>query len=289
MEWFLWVRSRLRRHETFLFIVSAILGVYLALAPFLRAANLPKVGAWEPWSFWFILMALSAVWVPVYALYKALDARESKAEKDQARLVSDLQISCQDAVSVIVEEVEDVSANELAAHVDICRPDGSFLPVDSSYRFCLRRFSPWLGAQPCKGKGVAGMAWRLAKPIKSNLAELYRMLPEGGDGSDARFNALPPDKRLGMKASELRAMQDWVAGVYAFPVFSPRAPIDPSEPLAIFTIEYDGEHFDRVVETVTASRERNVRRTVGELSTLLSHGDGLVPLLRTAGVPMREG
>jgi membrane-associated PAP2 superfamily phosphatase len=80
-----------KKAEVPLYFLTAALGLYLAGASLLRGAKFPDETTWTPWTIWFVLLLVTAVYVPIYALYKALDAsfeREDKerAEAEKARL-----------------------------------------------------------------------------------------------------------------------------------------------------------------------------------------------------------
>jgi hypothetical protein len=62
------IRARLKSVEVPLFVITFLLGAYLAVGNIFDAANVPHKSTWTPWSAWFVLLLVAAVWVPIYAL-----------------------------------------------------------------------------------------------------------------------------------------------------------------------------------------------------------------------------
>src|SRR5664280_1438957 len=150
------IRSRLKSVAVPLFVITFLLGAYLAVGNIFDAANVPNKTTWTPWSVWFVVLLVAAVWVPLYALYQTIEARLQSREKRQTRAVALLARTCQQIVAVIAEACPDVTVNHLAACVWRCRPDDTFEEIA---RFYLPQDRPPTGVEWHKGKGVAGWAW----------------------------------------------------------------------------------------------------------------------------------
>ena len=102
------IRARLKSVEVPLFVITFLLGAYLAVGNIFDAANVPDKSTWTPWSVWFVLLLVAAVWVPVYALYQTVEARlqsrekrQTQAEKLQTSAVAQLARTCQQIVEAI--------------------------------------------------------------------------------------------------------------------------------------------------------------------------------------------
>jgi hypothetical protein len=237
------VLAATRRFEILLFAVAMVLGVYLAVATLLRAANHHST-AWEPWHPLFIAMLVAAVFVPVYAFLRALDARALKADAAKGRLQANLELLCQRTVSAIADECQDATINDLSVQVWICRPDDGF---DRRAVFMLPEARPHSGIEWRKGKGIAGIAWARTEEMGADLGRLKSQLLGLGD---AEFDQLPAGRRYGMTAAEVRKTSHY-AGIYAIPLFSE---LEPTSILGIFVIDYVGEGGFQCVESCAKER-----------------------------------
>jgi len=219
----------MRRFEVQFFWVAMVLGVYLAVATLLRAAR-HHGAAWEPWHPLFIAMVIAAVFVPIYGFLKTLDARELAVDAAGRKLVTNLEVFCQRAVSAMAEKCPEVSVNDLSVHVWICLADGGF---DRRVSFMLPEARPRSGIDWRKGKGVAGTAWARREEIGTDLSGLNADLATLGE---EEFNRLSESRRYGMSAAEVRKTTH-CAGIYAIPLF---ARDDPFTTLGVFVVDYTG-------------------------------------------------
>jgi hypothetical protein len=257
------VLAALRRYEIALFWVAMVLGVYLAVATLLRAANHHST-AWEPWHPLFIAMLLAAIFVPVYGFLKTLDARELKEEAAERELKDELDLLCQQAVSVIADRCASTSVNDLAVQVWICLPDGHF---DRLALFMLPEARPRSGVEWRKGKGIAGTAWSRGEEMSADLGRLKAQLEDLGD---AEFDRLPDGRRYGMTAAEVRKTSHY-AGIYAIPLFSEAA--TPSV-LGVFVVDYVGGDGFACVEE--GARERPVQLLAAVCEEVLTEGHAIL-------------
>jgi hypothetical protein len=265
------LRDVVKRYEVLLYFVTALLAVYLAVANILRAAKWPDEATWAPGTTLFALVIGCAVWVPLYALYKAIDAHLESVDKeaaaaDQRRvtLTADLELLCQQTVAALAHGCDKVGVNDLAAQVWICRPDGTF---DRAARFFLPQERPSSGIEWTKGKGVAGMAWKADQHLRSDLRPLHAQLDSLGQEA---FDELPADERLGMTAVEVSNTRDYT-GICAIRLFSQEA-----KPylLAIFVIDYVGEtDFECVA---TKSQEWPVTNYLGSCGKTLTEAKAIL-------------
>lgn len=255
-------RDAVKQFEVPLYFVTAVLALYLAAGNLLRGAKWPSEAFWQPWSAAFIGLILTALYVPAYALYKALDAHYEKLEKEAAETSSeratldlDLRVVCQRVVSGIADACRGVEINDLAAHVWLCNEDGSF---DRRARFLLPEARRHSGVRWSKGKGVAGMAWESNKDLRADLRPVQEKLKALGR---EQFDALPARDRHGLTASEVESTLTYT-GVCAFRLFS------KEQLVGIFLIDYTGQdHFDCVAR---ASDERPVSTTIAACEERLS-------------------
>jgi len=248
--------------------VTAGLALYLAGGNLLRGAEWPSEDFWQPWSAAFVGLVLTALYVPVYTLYKALDAHyertekeEAEAENERATLDRDLQVVCQRVVSGIADACRGVEINEVAAHVWLCSTDGSF---DPRARFLLPEARKRSGVPWARGKGVAGMAWEEDKDLRANLRPVHETVNEL---SREDFDALPARERHGLTASEVESTLAYT-GVCAIRLFSER------DLLGFFLIDYTGrDHFDCVAQ---ASLERPVSTAIAACEERLAEASSLL-------------
>jgi VanZ family protein len=167
------IHDRLRAAEIPLFVVTFVLGAYLAVGNIFDAANVPRKSTWTPWSIWFVALLAAAVWVPLFALYQTVEARRQSRARLETQATRDLALACQQIVAVIADTCAKVAVNDLAACVWKCRADGGF---DESARFYLPHHRPPTGVSWHKGKGVAGWAWETNTDHRSDLQPLIARL-----------------------------------------------------------------------------------------------------------------
>ena len=264
------VRDWLRRYEVALYFLTAGLGLYLAAGNVLRAAKWPCEEFWEPWSAAFIALLVSAVYVPAYALYKALDAYFEREERQAAERTSarsqadrDLELLCQQVAAQIAETCPAVQINDLATQIWLCRQNGEF---ERRYRFFLPHLRKSSGVVWRRGKGVAGLAWARNQDLVSDLTKLQERRKALGPSG---FNQLPLDERYGMDDAELASTSAYT-GIVASRLFS----TDPARRLlAIFVIDYTGrDGFDCVAN---AARSRQMSTLLGACEQRLTQASSI--------------
>jgi len=259
------IRARLKSVEVPLFIITFVLGVYLAVGNIFDATNVPDKTTWTPWSLWFVLLVVAAVWVPVYALYQTLEAklqsrekRQTQAEKLHTSAVAQLARTCQQIVAVIADACPKVNVNHLAACVWRCRADDTF---EELARFYLPQDRPPTGVEWHKGKGVAGWTWAIEENLRADLRPLIARLDEIGP---AAFDELEPHKRYGLSAAELQSTREYT-GICAIRLFSADA---KPRLLGMLVLDYAGsDGFDCVAaQAVTGA----VKMYAGTCATVLA-------------------
>lgn len=245
-------RDLVKAVEVPLYFVTAILATYLAGANVLRSATWPDEATWAPWSPGFVAILVAALYVPVYALYKALDAhyeagerQEAESARTKATALRDLDLTCQQVVAEVGSACQQVDVNDVAASVWLSREDGTF---DRESRFFLPYLRKSSGIVWRQGKGVAGMAWATNRDLRADLRPLRNRLADMGP---AAFNRLPPEERHGMTAAEFESAERYT-GICAIRLFS----TDPARTLlGIFVIDYMGsDHFDCVAQASAGRR-----------------------------------
>jgi hypothetical protein len=266
------IRDVIKRFELPLYFVAAVLGIYLAVAGILRAAKYPNEATWAFGTFWFWAMVVAAVFVPLYALYKAIDAflqgrdkEAAEADEKVRQLQADLQLVCQRVVAAVADGCPNVDVNDLGAQVWLCRADDIF---DRRAWFFLPEARKRSGIEWRKGKGVAGTAWRLNKDLRADLTPLQQKLDELGA---ARFDQLDEDARYGMGASEMESTRDYT-GICAVRLFSqsqkPRL-------LGMFVLDYMGpQSFGPVADQVV---RRPVTTSLGGCEKVLTDAEAILP------------
>jgi hypothetical protein len=242
------MRDLVKPFEFPLYFVTAVLALYLAAGNILRGADWPSEGFWHPWSVAFVGLIITALYVPVYALYKALDAHYERLEKEEAEAANeratldrDLQVVCQRVVSGIADGCPGVEINDLGAHVWLCQSDGSF---DRRARFLLPEARKRSGVSWGRGKGVAGMAWEEEKDLLADLRPVHETLRRL---SREEFDALPARERHGLTASELESTLAYT-GVCAIRLFAKDAFV------GLFLIDYTGQDQFNCVAEMSAKR-----------------------------------
>lgn len=256
----------LRRLDPWLFVVSLILGLYLAAGNILRAAKWPKDEVWLPWEPLFIGLLAGAIWVPIYAFIKAADARLEKqerlrveADESLASVKRDLDLLCRQTLVAITDRCDKALASDIAASIWLCNADRTFEVVAEFY---LPYKRPVTGVIWTKGKGVAGMAWESNEDLRIDLVPLQEKQAELGD---ATFDRLPTDERLGMTALEVRQSNDY-KGVCALRIID-RQSAAP-DLLGFLVIDYAGDdEFNCVSE---ASEKRPVSTYLGSATAIMS-------------------
>lgn len=199
------VLAFLRRHEVPINAIALSLGAYAAVASALRGAKYPSESFWAPWGAPFVALLVAVVFVPVFAFYKVLDARDQKAGKAEAErgrlraeLAQDVAVDCQLLVTALLRACPSVALDDLAAGVWLCdEKTGLFT---ERYRFYLPFYRAASGVRWARGVGVAGMVWKLDEPLAVDLAELHGRLAQLGP---AQFDELPSDARYGLTAAEV--------------------------------------------------------------------------------------
>lgn len=252
------IRERLKSVEVPLFVITFLLGAYLAVGNILDAANVPNKTTWTPWSVWFVLLLVAAVWVPLYALYQTVEARLQSREKRDTQARRDLALTCQQIVCAIADACPTVAVNDLAACVWRCRDDDGF---DEVARFYLPHHRPPTGMKWHKGKGVAGWAWAENTNLRSDLRPLIARLDDIGA---AAFDALAPSERFGLSAAELDNTREYT-GICAIRLFSTNA---TPQLLGMLILDYIADQgFDCVATQAVA---RPVKVYTGACATLLT-------------------
>jgi hypothetical protein len=204
-------RDSVKRFEVLLYFLTAILGLFLAAGAIFRAAKYPSESVWLPGKPLFWGLVVSAVWVPIYALYKAIDAHLETRDRVQSGAERDLAIACQKVVSEVADACGNVGVNDLHTAVWLCCDDGSFKELA---RFYLPHDLKASGVVWRKGKGVAGIAWEADSDLDSDLTVLLAQWASIGDEA---FDALPASERLGLQSSDL-AKTRGDTGVCAIPL-----------------------------------------------------------------------
>lgn len=260
------LRDWLKQFEIVLFVAALALGVYLAAANLLRGAKYPSEAIWMPWKVLFVVMVVAAVFVPLYAFYKALDAYLLAQDKETSKLQNDLELVCQRTVAAIADRCTQVSVNDLSAQVWLCKADGTF---DRRACFLLPEARPRSGTQWQKGKGIAGTAWATEQTVMADLTALKEELARLGD---ADFDTLDPEARYGMSAAEVKKTAHY-AGICAIPLFSHES---PPEALGIFIVDYMGEAgFGCVQDEVS---KRPVEDYLAASEGILTEAKGILPV-----------
>jgi len=267
------IRNRIKRHDLFVNVVTAVLAIYLAAGNILSGVGVPSEAFWSPWKAPFIGLLVAAIYVPIYGLYRALDAHyeaqdreEAEAEKKAAERQQDLNIYCQQAAAAILGRCPQTAINELAVQVWLCRKDGGF---DHRARFYLPHYNKVSGVEWRKGKGVAGTAWIRMTPVAADLAALRTKWEAMGEKA---FGELPADERFGMTYKEVQASSD-SRGAVAIPLFSTESsPAGSSRTiLGIFLVDYTAEDggFPCIKSAVN---DWSVRSILGACETVLTAG-----------------
>jgi hypothetical protein len=259
------VLAWLKKHELTVYGVTALAGTYLAGANVLRAAKVPSEHAWAPWSGLFIALLACAIYVPIYALYKSLDAHyeaqdRAQAESQERALVLDrnLEACCQQLVSLIARQCPNVEINQIAASVWLCRDDNQF---DPRARFFLPRKRRSSGVNWRRGKGVAGVAWAKNEDVAVDLGPLQRRRRALGR---RRFRAVPAAERYGMTYREV-ADTDVYSGIVALRLRSTDA--EPKIVGMLVVDDMGSQDFDCVAQ-VTLGQEATT--LIGECEELIT-------------------
>jgi hypothetical protein len=255
------IRDAIKRHDKTLYFVTAILAIYLVTANLLKGGKWPHDGAFDPWRWTFVFMLISAIYVPLYALYKAIDAYFESEDKKQQKLDSDLALLCQEAVAALVVACPAVAATDLATSVWLC---GSTNLFARRWRFYLPEHRLRSGVKWRKGKGVVGWAWEHGKEIAADLTVLYAEHRKGAQ----HFNGLASESRYGMSYDDVDRSSTY-RGVVAIPLRN------EDDIAAVFAIDYSGAaNFDCIKGA--ARSDRHLRSLLGSAEELL-----------TAAVPTR--
>lgn len=257
-------RDAVKHFEVPLFYLAAVLGTYLAVASLLKGAKYPSEATWAPWTVWFDVMLAAGVFVPLYALYKALDAFFLTEDRAENKLKNDLGLLCQRTVAAIVANCAGVSANDICVQVWLCKKDGTF---DRRAAFFLPDVRKRSGITWRKGKGIAGAAWELDEDLFVDLTGLRQVLEKGA----AEFEKLDSAARYELTAVEAKNTSSY-AGVCALRLNSvsnsPRL-------LGIFVVDYTGSG---AFETVADAVEKfPVDTYVASCGEVLTDAEAMLP------------
>jgi hypothetical protein len=257
-------RDFVKQFDVPLYFVTALLGLFLTVGAIFLTAKVPSEHDWSPGEPLFWALVVSAVFVPVYTLYKSLDAYFETQDKRRSEVERDLTIACQKVVSRIVDACPRVGVNDLASCVWLCREDDSF---DEIARFYLPHHRKGSGVIWGRGRGVAGTAWARGEDLDSDVTVLVARLDELGK---AAFDKLPPAERFGLTASDLDKTRDRT-GVCAIRLVTTGA---KPKLVGMFVLEYSGasdfqcvsqEVFKRGVSELLAGCEDVLTRAAGAL------------------------
>lgn len=248
--------------QVLLTVVTYLAGAYFAVGTILLAAAVPHRRTWEPWTVWFVLLLVSAVWVALSQTIQArLQARAAQRSADaqlRTQTRADLAVLCQRIVSAIVDACSDVAVNDLAACVWAVRGDDGF---DEVARFYLPIDRPSGPVPWSKGKGVTGWAWKVGEDLFVDLRPLAEKLAT--DGAD-KFNALPEEERFGLSASELGRTRKYT-GVGAIQLFSK---VGQARLLGMLVLDYVGA--DGFACIAAAAESKRVTQLTGALGDALT-------------------
>jgi hypothetical protein len=254
----------LRRIETPLNVVAAVLALYLAAATAFRSAKYPSDGFWAPWDAPFVGILVAALFVPLFALLKYLDAKEEKrdkeareGERDRALMDSDMLVAVQVVAAALARACPQVAAHDMAVQAWLCQEDGSF---DRRYRFFLPYDRPRSGVTWRRGVGIAGTAWEERRDLAEDLSNLQARLRSLGPG---RFDALPAPERFGMTAAQVAATGRY-AGIIARRLFDQASTVR-----AVLVVDYTGAgEFPCLKEAV--SDDQTVLQAIGACERTLN-------------------
>lgn len=254
----------IKRHETLANVLGAVVAVYAAAGMFLLGAKVPSERFWQPWRWPFILLLVAIVLVPLFALYQYFAKRNAEHERNRARLDTDMTIHCQQLAASLAHECPQVSLDDLAISIWLCRSDGEF---DRRYRFFLPYDRQASGVHWRRGVGVAGQAWEQQQKLAVDLMEFNT---KRGAIDPSRFDALPAKARYGMAYHDFDRTS-FFTGVIATPLFAPhRAP--GADPLAVVVVDYSGQqHFDCLKQ---AMLKTEIRQVIGAAARTLVDWQG---------------
>lgn len=251
-----------RSIETPVNCAACALALYLAAANVLGAAKWPDEATWQPWSAWFILLLVSALVVPLFALLKYFDAKQEKRDKQEAQetvaqreLDADMARLCQEIAAALAHACQGLSLDKVAVQVWLCDEHSGLF--DRRWRFFLPFDRVASGIVWKKGLGVAGTAWaqgrNLAVPIKA-IKEL----------SQAAFERLAPDDRYGMEYDQIQSSA--YTGIIAVRLY---AHATGDTLLGMLVIDYTGDG-DFGCLSAAMSNDPAVSKAVGACARRLS-------------------
>lgn len=225
----------LRPFELEINVLGCALGIYLAASNALKGAQWPTADFWQPWRWAFIAMLAAALFVPLFALYKYLDARFAVLE-------ADLSSNCQDVALTIMRRCPGLDLDNLAVQVWICNEKrGTF---DRRSRFFLPRARPPCGVAWRKGVGVVGMAWETGRDWAIDLRSYHARRAEL---TEEDFDQLPVSERLGMRWVDFENSKRyaWVSATRLVPEKDPRRVI------GMLVVDYRGDRPDDLARIST--------------------------------------
>jgi hypothetical protein len=244
-----------RRAGSFVDLVAFVCAVYLAATSLLKSVKVPDEATWQPPRVWFWLMLVSALVVPLFALLKALDAREERRDKEQAQareeqsqLDADMARICQTIASVFSRHCDHLRLDDMAMQVWLCDEETGLF--DRRWRFFLPFDRKASGIAWGRGVGIAGSAWQQDRDLAVDLSEL-RQLPRG------EFDRLPDKRKYGMTYENVRSSSAYT-GIIAVRLFSEKT---ADTLLGMLVIDYTGQDAFDCMEA--ALEEAAVSQVIG--------------------------
>jgi hypothetical protein len=251
-----------RSIETGVNCAACLLALYLAGANVLRAAKWPNEAAWLPWTAWFVVLLVAALFVPLFALLKYFDAAQEKRDKQAAEktvehrvLDADMARLCQEIAAALARACHGLSLDKVAVQVWLCdETSGKF---DRRWRFFLPFDRVASGIAWRKGLGIAGTAWAINADLAVSITTLKQLSREA-------FETLAPNDRYGMSYDQFQSSA--YTGIIAARLYDHRT---ADTLLGMLVIDYTGEDgFDCL--STAMSKDAGVSKTVGACARRLS-------------------
>jgi hypothetical protein len=243
----------LRSADVALNALGLVLGVGLAAAMLLKAADWPTQRTWEPWSLPFVALLVAAVYVPLFSFYKYLDTRQAREEVWRR----DVSVTCQEIAWEIDKTCPTVSVGALAVSFWRCRKDGTF---DRRARFLLSGTRQSSGLEWRKGRGVAGWLWD-----RERESAIIEKLGPRNEMTQEEFERLPEQERLGLTYVEWQDVSRYT-GVAAVREYERSR--DEKRLVGILVIDYVG----------TMERDADGRDQMDQIRHVLLRDDRLARL-----------
>jgi hypothetical protein len=223
------ILARLRKVDVALNAIGLLLGIFLAAATLLKAADWPEKQSWQPWTGLFIVLLCAAVYVPLFGFYKYLDTRQAREEV----WLRDVNTTCQEITYEIGRHCPTVTVGDVAVSFWRCLSDGTF---DRRGRFLLAGTRQMSGVAWRRGRGVAGWLWDHLEEggVTHKLERVNRMVQQRNGMGKEEFNQLPYDERLGLTYHEWRALSRYT-GVVAVPEYQ-----GENQLVGILVVDYVG-------------------------------------------------